>query len=368
MLFLVASLLSLVFAAAAQRQFEINNNCAETLWPALTNQGPENLRSYSGLRGWMAPPGHRQTLSLPENWNGRIWPRRMCNFNYGGSGSCVTGSCESGINCKDHEGDFFSLGEFNLNSWGGLDFYDLSFVAGFDVPMSIAPDGCQRLACTPDITAICPDERMKKRDASGRVLGCRSACFAGINAEVPSMNCCSGIYESIPACVPEHIDFYGLFKPICPNAFWYPRDQREGNPQVDWACPAGSKPKYTITFCPREGAKIGSMNVGTSPSRARGSYPSNSFVMASARAIVNASSTTGPASTGGASTSESATMAGASTSSASAASSDPPLPPKAAAAGNVIFGMAETVFYVICAVAGFIVLVGHYSDADPLLR
>lgn len=58
---------------------------------------------------------------LPENWNGRIWPRHKCNFTPYGQGSCVTGNCASGINCKDDEGDFFSLGEFNLNSWGSLD-------------------------------------------------------------------------------------------------------------------------------------------------------------------------------------------------------------------------------------------------------
>ena len=97
----------------------------------------------------------------------------------------------------------------------------------------------------------------------------------------------SGIYESIPACVPERVDYYNVFKPICPNAFWYrksrsngsppleygflltllattARDQREGHPQVDWACPAGNKPKYTITFCPIAGAKTGSKNVGMS--------------------------------------------------------------------------------------------------------
>ena len=89
--------------------------------PLVTNQGPEYLRTYNGLRGWMAPPGHRQTLMLPENWNGRIWPRRKCNFTPDGRLHCVTGNCASGLNCKDSEGDFFSLGEFNLNSWGGLD-------------------------------------------------------------------------------------------------------------------------------------------------------------------------------------------------------------------------------------------------------
>ncbi|GAA5961247.1 hypothetical protein JCM8115_001521 [Rhodotorula mucilaginosa] len=346
MLYLVATLLSLAAASvAAQRQFEIINNCAETLWPALTNQGPEYLRSYTGLRGWTAPPGHRQTLMLPENWNGRIWPRRKCNFTPYGQGSCVTGNCASGINCKDDEGDFFSLGEFNLNSWGSLDFYDLSFVAGFDVPMSIAPAGCQELACAPDMTKICPDERMKQRDASGNVLGCRSACFAGINAQIPSINCCSGIYESIPACVPERVDYYNVFKPICPNAFWYPRDQRDGHPQVDWACPAGNKPKYMITFCPIGSAKIGSKNVAivTTGTTTDGSTDTDATTVPSP---------TDTAVTAGASSvSESAAVSSASASGAASSAT----PSSTATESIKILGLSKAVFITICVAAGLVV-------------
>lgn len=159
----LASLLGLACTlTSAQRQFIVVNNCKETLWPALTNQGDPSTRTYSGIRGWAAPPGHVQTLSLPSNWNGRIWPRRHCQFDGAGRGSCLSGNCAGGLNCGDNEGDFLSLGEWNLNSWGGLDFYDLSFVAGFNIPMSIAPDGCQALTCAQDINTICPDERMKQ--------------------------------------------------------------------------------------------------------------------------------------------------------------------------------------------------------------
>lgn len=102
----------------------------------------------------------------------------------------------------------------------------------------------------------------------------------------------SGIYESIPACVPSGVDYYDIFKPVCPSAYSYrepnrsmagstrpltgrkahlsrtiastARDQRDGNPQVDWACQAGTNPKYTVTFCPTDGAKVGKTNVGES--------------------------------------------------------------------------------------------------------
>ncbi|GAA5988341.1 hypothetical protein JCM10908_002173 [Rhodotorula pacifica] len=342
---LITIVLSFAAAATAQRQFEVIKNCQETLWPALTNQGIEFLRTYSGIRGWKAPPGHHQLLTLPETWNGRIWPRRMCNFDSAGAGSCVTGNCAGGLNCKDNEGDFFSLGEFNLNSWGSLDFYDLSFVAGFNVPMSIEPDGCQALACTTDINVICPDERMKQKDASGRVVGCRSACFAGINAQVPSINCCSGIYESIPACVPDRVDYYGLFKPICPNAYWYPRDQRDGNPQVDWACSATKKPKYTITFCPEEGAKVGSKKLEVG-------YPSQSTGTATHEATGTATAT---GTSAGGELTASGTSTSTSTSSESGAAST--ATQSGTSTGNdKILGLSKPVFIAICAVAALVVI------------
>ncbi|GAA6014267.1 hypothetical protein JCM8202_005217 [Rhodotorula sphaerocarpa] len=256
---------------AAQRTFVVVNKCSETLWPAVINFVNPSSNLYKGIRGWEAPPGHTQTLSLPSKWNGRIWPRRDCSFDSNGKGSCLSGNCGSGLDCEDADEGFLSLGEFNLDSWNGQDFYDLSFVAGFNVPMSIAPDGCQELKCSDDINAICPDKRMKQFDSDGKVIGCLSACMAGINAQESSMNCCSGKYSPIPKCVPSGVDYYSVFKPICPSAYWYPRDSRDGNPVVDWACPIKNSPKYVITFCP-PGGKVPSLDTaaGTSPDPTEG--------------------------------------------------------------------------------------------------
>lgn len=59
MLYLVATLLSLAAASvAAQRQFEIINNCAETLWPArkLQQTTSGRLRGERGLTSVSARP------------------------------------------------------------------------------------------------------------------------------------------------------------------------------------------------------------------------------------------------------------------------------------------------------------------------
>ncbi|POY69908.1 hypothetical protein BMF94_7088 [Rhodotorula taiwanensis] len=356
-------LLSSLFAAAcalatAQRQFVVVNNCKETLWPALTNQGDPSTRTYSGIRGWEAPPGHVQQLSLPSNWNGRIWPRRHCQFDGTGRGSCLSGNCAGGLNCGDNEGDFLSLGEWNLNSWGGLDFYDLSFVAGFNIPMSIAPDGCQALTCSQDLNTICPDERMRQRDAAGNVIGCKSACMAGINAGIPSMNCCSGIYESIPACVPSGVDYYDIFKPVCPSAYWYrrkahlsrtiastARDQRDGNPQVDWACQAGTNPKYTVTLGPTDGAKVGKTNVAVDNESASAAGGKSSSATSTA---TGAAKTVGSASAISSASSSSASSDAASATSTAEATSG--------SADGKILGLSKPIFFSIVAVAGAIVV------------
>jgi hypothetical protein len=66
------------------------------------------------------------------------------------------------------------------------------------------------VSCTQDVNAVCPDDRMKvfvlsfpfsskpfcrlrrirSQDDDGNTLACIAACFAGINATDPSMNCC----------------------------------------------------------------------------------------------------------------------------------------------------------------------------------
>lgn len=87
----------------------------------MTNFVNPSSDLYKGIRGWEAPPGHTQTLSLPSNWNGRIWPRRDCSFDSNGKGSCLSGNCGSGLDCEDADEGFLSLGEFNLDSWNGQD-------------------------------------------------------------------------------------------------------------------------------------------------------------------------------------------------------------------------------------------------------
>jgi hypothetical protein len=81
------------------------------------------------------------------------------------------------------------LAEFALNTnFQGLDFYDISLVDGFNLPVTMQPKfgvggkagsangrSCNPAGCTADVNSICPNE-LKKIGASGNVIACKSAC------------------------------------------------------------------------------------------------------------------------------------------------------------------------------------------------
>ncbi|KAL0324324.1 UNVERIFIED_CONTAM: protein P21 [Sesamum calycinum] len=54
-----------------------------------------------------------------------------------------------------------TLAEYGLNSFGHKDYYDISVLEGFNVPMEFSPttNGCTRpIRCAADITGECPNE------------------------------------------------------------------------------------------------------------------------------------------------------------------------------------------------------------------
>src|SRR5438045_131360 len=69
----------------------------------------------------------------------------------------------------------------------GNDFYDVSFVDGFNLPMSVSTVGgqpdpanrffCTTAGCSADLNPGCPGP-LQKRNGSGQVVACMSACEA----------------------------------------------------------------------------------------------------------------------------------------------------------------------------------------------
>uniref|UniRef100_A0A0E0ENQ3 Thaumatin-like protein n=1 Tax=Oryza meridionalis TaxID=40149 RepID=A0A0E0ENQ3_9ORYZ len=214
--------------------FTFTNRCTDTVWPGvLSGSGTPPLETT----GFALSPGGSRSLYAPSGWSGRFWARSGCDFDDSGKGSCATGDCGSGqVECRGAGASPpATLAEFTLNGADGKDFYDVSLVDGYNLPMLVqasAPD-CPDTGCLVDLNERCPSEL---RADDGRA--CRSACEAFGRPEY----CCNGAYGNPDTCHPSQ--YSQLFKSACPKSYSYAYDDATST----FTC---NHTDYTITFCPR---------------------------------------------------------------------------------------------------------------------
>ncbi|CAI9095185.1 OLC1v1031069C2 [Oldenlandia corymbosa var. corymbosa] len=233
--------ISPIFTANAAAAFTLVNRCQETIWPAIyTNAGTAELSST----GFALPAGASETIPAAASWGGSIWARTHCtNDSNGANFRCLTGDCGTGTaECSGkNRTPPATLAEFQADPTASFkDFYDVSLVDGFNVPILVASLGgggnCGTTGCPADLNADCPSE-LKMTGDGGEVLGCRSPCSVFGKAEY----CCNGSYSSPDACKPNN--YSEIFKKQCPQAYSYAFDDAAST----FSC-IGSV--YTITFCP----------------------------------------------------------------------------------------------------------------------
>ncbi|EFJ36410.1 hypothetical protein SELMODRAFT_404385 [Selaginella moellendorffii] len=224
----------------ASRSFGINfrlyNGCPFTVWPGWLNNGDSPALGNGGTQ--LEPYTFIDLGTPTSDWGGRFWGRRGCDFQ--GSG-CSTGDCNKQLYCQGIGGaPPYSIAEFKLGGTPntGLDFYDVSLVDGYNLPIRITPSksGCPFTGCLRDVIPWCPSE-LQVHDYSG-VVGCKSACLA---FGTPPF-CCTGDYSTPQTCKPS--SYSKIFKDICPLAYSYAYD----DPSSTFTCSNGGD--YTITFCP----------------------------------------------------------------------------------------------------------------------
>ena len=128
-----------------------------------------------------------------------------------------------------------SLAEFTLAS---LDFYDVSLVDGFNLPMVVTPMNgtgkCGIAGCDSDLRQDCPKELSVK--AGGKTVACRSACDVFNTDEY----CCRGVFGNSVTCKPT--SYSQKFKAACPTAYSYAYD----DPTSIFTC---SGTDYVVSFC-----------------------------------------------------------------------------------------------------------------------
>ncbi|XP_054801069.1 pathogenesis-related thaumatin-like protein 3.5 [Prosopis cineraria] len=213
----------------SKQTFTFVNYCNEIIWPGITQN--DNFTSGS----FTLKPCQLQSFTAPTGWSGRIWARTGCNFDKNGSGKCRTGGCGTDINCTTPGSPPTTLAEFTL---GDRDFYDVSLVDGFNVPVAVqAVNGtgnCSSVGCDGDLRKNCPSQLAMKDD--GKVIACRSACDVFKTDEY----CCTGQHGNAGTCLPS--SYSKSFKSVCPAAYSYAFDDRTSIITCSGA-------DFVVTFC-----------------------------------------------------------------------------------------------------------------------
>ena len=211
------------------RTFTIVNACKETIWPGITPG-----ENFSG-GGFSLKPGQSAVYTASPGWGGRIWARTGCKFDKNGNGTCQTGSCGHVLNCTSPSTPPTSIAEFNL---GELDYYDISLVDGFNLPVVVkafnGKGNCSTAGCDGDLRQNCPSELALK--ANGNIIACRSACDVYNTDEY----CCRGMSGNPTTCLPTN--YSKTFKQVCPAAYSYAYD----DPTSIITC---SGADYLVAFC-----------------------------------------------------------------------------------------------------------------------
>ncbi|KAL5568072.1 hypothetical protein UlMin_024647 [Ulmus minor] len=254
-----SSFILILFFSCCYCTFTVTNNCPHTIWPGtLAGSGTPQLLTT----GFKLESGQSLRIPSTPGWSGRIWARTGCTFDASGVGKCLTGDCAGKLEC-DGSGATppASLFEITLGKGDYKDFYDISLVDGYNLPIVAAPRGafgaCNATGCASDINTGCPKELQVMggdggEGGSGGVVACKSACGAfGLD-----QYCCSGQFANPTTCKPS---FYStIFKRACPRAYSYAFDDGTST----FTCKAY---EYSVVFCPDVNGMKGSEGDLTPP-------------------------------------------------------------------------------------------------------
>lgn len=147
--FLISAALLLLFSCCFASTFTVTNNCPFTIWPGtLSGSGSPPLPTT----GFQLDSGESVKIPTAPGWSGRIWARTGCTFDASGVGSCQTGDCQGKLECNGIGATPpASLFEITLGQGEVKDFYDVSIVDGYNLPMVAAPQGvlggCNATGC-----------------------------------------------------------------------------------------------------------------------------------------------------------------------------------------------------------------------------
>ncbi|ERN16704.1 hypothetical protein AMTR_s00051p00226250, partial [Amborella trichopoda] len=78
------------------------------------------------------------TIPTAPNWSSQIWTQKGCKFDVSGIGHCLSGDCGGKLECDGLGAiPLASLFEITLGTPQALDYYDVSLVDGYNLPMVV---------------------------------------------------------------------------------------------------------------------------------------------------------------------------------------------------------------------------------------
>jgi hypothetical protein len=219
--FFISSILFTSSCTTHAVTLQIGNNCPFTVWAAAVPGGGKRLDR-----------GQYFTFNVAAGTTGRMWGRTNCTFDKKGRGHCETGDCNGVLKCKVFGTPPYTVAEYALNKFNNSDFYDMSLVEGFNLPIDYAPItavSCKGLRCLANIKGECPSELKVPG-------GCNNPCTVFKTDEY----CCnSGKYCG-------ETNFSRFFKTRCPDAYSYPKDDQTSQ----FTCPISANANYRLVLCP----------------------------------------------------------------------------------------------------------------------
>ena len=224
--------------------FMIVNKCRHTIWPGFLSGAN---RPPLPTTGFVLESGKSRTVSIPTSWSGRMWGRTHCAVDDSGKFSCATADCGSGkVECDGGNAEPpATLAEFTLNGDQGLDFYDVSLVDGYNLPMLVVArdgtGGCSATGCLINLNGACPSELRVAAPARNGSRGASVACKSACEAFRDPMYCCSDSYSTPDTCPPSV--YSQFFKHACPRSYSYAYDDKTST----FTCASAN---YAIIFCP----------------------------------------------------------------------------------------------------------------------
>ncbi|KAL0082234.1 secreted thaumatin family protein [Phycomyces blakesleeanus] len=213
---------------AGDKHITIINSCDSVVTVGVLTNG--RTASSPDMTFDLTPKAER-VITEQDTWGGRIWGRQQCSGSKQNSADCGTPGASNPATLAE----FFFKGAF------GKDFYDISFVDGYNLPMSIQPqdtEGAEGYTCgSPTCSDVpaCPDENAIK-GPSGQLISCQSSCSKSNTAET----CCTGDHDDPNVCKPD--SWSEEVKSACPDAYSFAYDDQTSTFQC-------TVENYHVTFC-----------------------------------------------------------------------------------------------------------------------